>query len=145
MDNAGTPVNVIAELAGHGVTFAIDDFGTGYSNLGYLQRFPLHRLKIDQSFIRGVTTNHGDAAIVRAVLGLARNLGLKVLAEGVEKIEQLEFLRAEGCQEVQGYLIGKPVPADQFARLLALYPPVIDVGRDAPDSPNRPELQSANL
>ena len=132
MDNAGTPVNVIAELADHGVSFAIDDFGTGYSNLGYLRRFPIHRLKIDQSFVRGITMNQGDSAIVRAVLGLARNLNLKVLAEGIENIEQLEFLRAEGCDEIQGYLIGRPMPAEQFVKVLASTAPLIGLSATRP-------------
>lgn len=132
MDNAGTPVNVIAELANHGVTFAIDDFGTGYSNLAYLRRFPIHRLKLDQSFVRGITSHQGDAAIVHAVLGLASNLGLKVLAEGVETSEQLEFLRNEGCDEIQGYFIGKPMPADQFAALLATPGPLAKLSGTRP-------------
>jgi diguanylate cyclase (GGDEF)-like protein/PAS domain S-box-containing protein len=137
MDNAGTPVNVIAELADHGVSFAIDDFGTGYSNLGYLRRFPIHRLKLDQSFVRGITSHHGDAAIVRAVLGLASNLHLKVLAEGVETAEQLEFLRAEGCDEIQGYFIGKPLPAEQFAKVLASTAPLVNLPAARPGAQHR--------
>jgi diguanylate cyclase (GGDEF)-like protein/PAS domain S-box-containing protein len=144
MDSAGTPVNVIAELADHGVSFAIDDFGTGYSNLGYLRRFPIHRLKIDQSFVRGITQNQGDPAIVRAVLGLARNLNLKVLAEGIENVEQLEFLRAEGCDEIQGYLIGKPLPAEEFAKVLASTAPLIDLSAAQPIAQRHDSIAARN-
>ena len=144
MDNAGTPVNVIAELADHGVSFAIDDFGTGYSNLGYLRRFPIHRLKIDQSFVRGITLNQGDPAIVRAVLGLARNLNLKVLAEGIENVEQLEFLRTEGCDEIQGYLIGKPMPAEEFAKVLASTAPLLDLSAARPGAQRSDSLAQRN-
>lgn len=125
MENASSPEHAIAELSRLGVTFSIDDFGTGYSNLGYLRRFPIHRLKIDQSFVRNVASEQGDAAIVRTILSLARNLHLKVLAEGVETLAQLDFLRTEGCDEIQGYLIGKPLPAAQFEPVLASNRPLI--------------------
>ena len=129
MENAGMPATVIADLSALGVMFSIDDFGTGYSNLGYLKRFPLHRLKIDQSFVRGISANHEDVAIIRAVLGLEKNLKLKVLAEGVETIEQLNFLRAEGCEEIQGYYVGRPMPAHDFEAILASKRPIVSLCR----------------
>ncbi len=90
---------------------AIDDFGTGYSSLSYLKRFPVHYVKIDQAFIRGLNEGAEDAAITRAIIAMAHSLDLKVVAEGVEDCEQLEFLRSHGCDEVQGYLISRPVEA----------------------------------
>jgi EAL domain-containing protein (putative c-di-GMP-specific phosphodiesterase class I) len=98
-----------------GISISIDDFGTGYSSLGYLKRFPLDALKIDRAFISEVTENPEDAAIVRAILAMAHALRLKVVAEGVETEKQLGFLRKIGCDEVQGYLLSKPLPADDFA------------------------------
>ena len=101
-----------------GVKLAIDDFGTGYSSLSYLKRFPVDYVKIDQTFIRGLHEGSEDAAITRAIIVMAHSLGLQVVAEGVETQEQLDFLRTQGCDEVQGYLISRPVEADSLAGLL---------------------------
>lgn len=101
-----------------GVKLAIDDFGTGYSSLSYLKRFPVDYVKIDQTFIRGLHEGSEDAAITRAIIVMAHSLGLQVVAEGVETPEQLAFLRTQGCDEVQGYLISRPVEADRLAGLL---------------------------
>jgi EAL domain-containing protein (putative c-di-GMP-specific phosphodiesterase class I) len=101
-----------------GVRVAIDDFGTGYSSLAYLRKLPVDALKIDQSFIRQISTAGEDTAIVGAVIGLARSIKLRVVAEGVETLEELEFLRAHQCDEAQGYYFSPPVPPEQFAALL---------------------------
>ena len=114
--------NVIADFQAFrdmGVKLSIDDFGTGYSSLSYLKRFPLDRLKIDQSFVRDITSNADDAAIAQAVITLGHTMNLRVIAEGVETAEQLAFLRRNQCDEMQGYLYGKPMPAEEFAQLLA--------------------------
>jgi EAL domain-containing protein (putative c-di-GMP-specific phosphodiesterase class I) len=102
------------------VQIAIDDFGTGYSNLRYLQRFPAQRLKIDRSFIVDILRSPEDTAIVRAIVTLGQNLGMKVVAEGVEQPGQIELLRELGCDELQGFPLGAPVPAEELeARLRA--------------------------
>lgn len=108
-------VATLQALRAMGVGIAFDDYGTGYASLSLLKRFPLTRLKIDRSFVNGLCTDRRDAAVVRAVIDLSRNFGLKVIAEGVETEEQRRRLLAKGCQEAQGYLFGRPLPAAEFA------------------------------
>lgn len=101
-----------------GVRFSMDDFGTGFSSLSYLTRLPLDQLKIDQSFVRNIGVKPGDAIIVQTIIGMANNLGMEVIAEGVETELQRAFLEEHGCPTCQGYLFSKPVPIEQFATLL---------------------------
>lgn len=107
-------VKTLDKLNALGITISVDDFGVGYSSLNYLKRFPIHKLKIDQSFVRDVTTDANDAAIASAIIALAHKLNLEVIAEGVETIEQLFFLSRQGCHEVQGHLISPPISHDDF-------------------------------
>jgi EAL domain-containing protein (putative c-di-GMP-specific phosphodiesterase class I) len=102
-----------------GVSIAIDDFGTGHSSLSYLKRFDVDTLKIDRSFIKDTPDDAEDSAIAIAVIALGHGLGLKVVAEGVETPAQVEFLRAQGCDELQGYLVSRPVDTAAFARWFA--------------------------
>jgi EAL domain-containing protein (putative c-di-GMP-specific phosphodiesterase class I) len=107
-------IEPLQKLSAQGVRLAFDDFGTGYASLSYLTRFPLSRIKIDRSFVQHITDNPEHAAIVRALIAMAHNLGLEVIAEGVETEAQAAFLLAERCQEAQGFLYAKPLPAAAF-------------------------------
>ena len=97
---------------------AVDDFGTGYSSLSYLRKFPIDALKIDQSFVRQITTSPAETSIVTAIISMGRSLGLRVVAEGVETQEELAFLQAQECEEAQGYYFSHPLPPGQFVKLL---------------------------
>jgi diguanylate cyclase len=122
MSKAESTIEVLTRLKAMGVTISIDDFGTGFSSLSYLKRLPIDALKIDQSFIRDVTTDPDAAALVMAIVTLAHNLRLQVVAEGVETEEQLKFLHLLRCDEVQGYLFSKPLPAEGLEQVLTLSP-----------------------
>ena len=119
MVNTEEAVRTLGYLKSLGLRLSIDDFGTGYSSLSYLKRFPIDALKIDRSFIDEVTTDADDATITRAVIGMAHNLGLKVVAEGVETEEQISFLSANGCDEAQGFYFARPQPAIELGAWLA--------------------------
>ena len=118
MRDVGRAVATMRELRALGAQLSIDDFGTGYSNLSALKRFPVGRLKIDQSFVRDLASDENDRAIACAVISLGRSLGLRIIAEGVETVEQVAFLTRHGCDEVQGYHFGRPMEAGDLARLL---------------------------
>ncbi len=124
MENPEVAAATLQKLSDMGVCLSIDDFGTGYSSLAYLKRFPIHTLKIDRSFVRDITTDADDAAIAKAVIALAHSMKLKVIAEGVETSEQLEFLREQQCDQMQGYHLSRPLPARQLESLLRGFNPL---------------------
>jgi EAL domain-containing protein (putative c-di-GMP-specific phosphodiesterase class I) len=133
MKRAELTVSILSTLRAMGVQVAVDDFGTGYSSLSYLRKFPLDALKIDQSFVRQITTIPGETAIVRAIINMGRSLNLRVIAEGVETKEQLAFLKIHQCEEAQGYYFSPPLLPQQFTELLEacsadqsrLWPPLL--------------------
>ena len=118
MDSKDSSVNKLEELKSAGFMLSVDDFGTGYSSMSYLKRFPIHALKIDRTFIQDLPGNPDDAAITKAIVSMAKSLGLAIVAEGVETTEQMEFLRENGCRVSQGFFFGRAVPADQVAGLI---------------------------
>jgi EAL domain-containing protein (putative c-di-GMP-specific phosphodiesterase class I) len=114
MHDAQQMIAMLQAIKRLGVQIAVDDFGTGYSSLSYLKRFPVDRLKVDRSFVKDINVDSDDAAIVRTIIALGHNLGLKVLAEGVETEEQIEFLSRYACDELQGFYFSRPIPAERF-------------------------------
>jgi len=122
LDNVDDTIVKMHALKQLGVRFSMDDFGTGHSSLAYLTRLPLDQLKIDQSFVRNIGVQATDSMIIQTIIGMGNNLGLEVLAEGVETEAQRDFLARHGCRRCQGYLFGKPVPVAQFEASL---PPLV--------------------
>ncbi|MBU1691972.1 MAG: EAL domain-containing protein, partial [Gammaproteobacteria bacterium] len=118
MEDTERVIRVLRELKEAGMAISIDDFGTGYSSLSYLKQFAIDKLKVDQSFVRELTRDPKDAAIVVAIITMAHSLGLNVIAEGVETEGQLEYLRSHGCDEMQGYFFSRPVPVGDFEQML---------------------------
>ena len=110
--------SVLAALSELGIGFALDNFGTGYSSLSYFKRCPVARVKIARSFVGDIATREGDAAVARAVIAMARGLGIAVVAQGIETVEQLAILRRYGCDEGQGYLLGRPVMASEVPEVM---------------------------
>ncbi|MCE3249236.1 MAG: hypothetical protein K0R41_3061, partial [Geminicoccaceae bacterium] len=129
LQNTDAAMTTLRQFKDLGVHIAMDDFGTGYSSLGYLQKFPFDKIKIDRSFVSALETRTDADAIVRAVVGLGHSLGMRTCAEGVETVAQLAFLKREGCDEVQGYYFGKPMPARDFERLVDTWPDASGAGR----------------
>jgi EAL domain-containing protein (putative c-di-GMP-specific phosphodiesterase class I) len=119
MQDTDRIMDILRKLKHLGIGFAIDDFGTGYSSLSYLKRLPIDQIKIDKSFVRDITTDPDDAAIVRAVIAMAHGLKLDVVAEGAETLEQYQFLKAQSCDALQGYYFSRPLSAEDMAGLLA--------------------------
>ncbi|MFT5519881.1 MAG: diguanylate cyclase (GGDEF)-like protein/PAS domain S-box-containing protein [Enterobacterales bacterium] len=118
MANMEHAISTLKTLGEMGICLSLDDFGTGYSSLSYLKRFPVNKLKVDQSFVRDITTDPGDASIVASIITLAHNLGLNVVAEGCETLEQLKFICSYHCEEVQGYLFSRPLPRAEAEEIL---------------------------
>ena len=117
--NVDETIEIMNSLCELGISFSLDDFGTGYSSLSYLKRLPVSVLKIDQAFVRDITTDPNDAAIVEATLAMAKGLGLEVIAEGVETAEQLAFLLARDCSMCQGYFFSRPLPLPDFEAFIS--------------------------
>ncbi|HPN83238.1 MAG TPA: EAL domain-containing protein, partial [Spirochaetota bacterium] len=126
MKNYDTSIHLLNELHGMGIRISIDDFGTGYSSLGYLKHFPINMLKIDRSFVNDIPGSREDMSITRAIIAMARSLGLDIIAEGVETPEQLAFLEEAGCNFIQGFLFGQPLDARTATTLLEQGLPAIN-------------------
>jgi EAL domain-containing protein (putative c-di-GMP-specific phosphodiesterase class I) len=118
MKDAKKCIHILEKVKELGILISIDDFGTGYSSLSYLKKFPISKIKIDQSFVRDLPTDEDDVALVKAIISIAKNLNLSTIAEGVETNEQREFMLKHGCDKIQGYFYSKPIPSDEMEKLL---------------------------
>src|SRR6185369_2390650 len=135
MDDAGDTACKLVRLKEHGIGISVDDFGTGYSSLSYLKHLPIDTIKVDRSFVRDIVNDPDDAAIVDAIVAMARSLKLNVIAEGVETYQQLEFLRQRNCQQVQGNFFARPLDPGQFEAFMAQGMQVGDTSVSIPDLP----------
>jgi EAL domain-containing protein (putative c-di-GMP-specific phosphodiesterase class I) len=131
MRDTDRAVAIMESLRRMGIRISIDDFGTGHSSLGYLKRFPVDRLKVDRSFVRDLPHNGDDVAITRAVIAMAHSLKMSVVAEGVEHQEQFDLLRAEGCDEFQGYFCARPMEEADLLKFVATRQPPTSAARTA--------------
>ena len=120
--NVARAVRVLDAIQSRGIRLAIDDFGTGYSSMSLMKQFPIDTIKIDRSFVRDLPQDSEDQAIAQAIIGMGKALGMTVVAEGVETVEQQAFLRSNRCDEMQGYLFSRPVPPRELAKLLRTTP-----------------------
>ena len=118
MDRTQYSIDLLHQFRNLDLSLSIDDFGTGYSSLAYLKSFPITKLKVDQSFCQGIPKDKDNASITSAIISLGHEMGLSVIAEGVENEAQLDFLQAQQCDEIQGYLFSKPLPADEMEKRL---------------------------
>src|SRR5450432_1839301 len=147
MSNVDRAITLLGAVRSRGIRLAIDDFGTGYSSMSLMKQFPIDTIKIDRSFVRDLPDDSEDRAIAQAIIGMGKALGMTVIAEGVETVEQQAFLRSHGCDEMQGFLFSKPLPPRQLADLLRTAPLLVspplqsEVDAAEPGPPSR--LRSA--
>jgi len=139
-DNDQTVLENLRAIKAMGIPIALDDFGTGYSSLSYLRRFSFDKIKIDRSFVQGQADDPGVRVILEAILGMCQNLGLKTIGEGIETQEQLDVLRDRGCTEVQGYLLGRPMPRDRVQTFIRSH-----LGSPAATGPLGAEPETASV
>jgi EAL domain-containing protein (putative c-di-GMP-specific phosphodiesterase class I) len=142
MRNVSRAVKVLDAIQSRGIRLAIDDFGTGYSSMSLMKQFPIDTIKIDRSFVRDLPNDSEDQAITQAIISMGKALGMTVVAEGVETVEQQAFLRSHACDQMQGYLFSKPLPPAELASLLRLAPmpvspPLQPTADDAAEKPGR--------
>jgi EAL domain-containing protein (putative c-di-GMP-specific phosphodiesterase class I) len=144
MRNVARAIEVLDTIQSRGIRLAIDDFGTGYSSMSLMKQFPIDTIKIDRSFVRDLPDDTEDRAIAQAIISMGKALGMTIVAEGVETVEQREFLRSHGCDEMQGYLFSRPVAPEQLADLLRPTPLLVSPPLQ-PAADGAPEKSASRL